>query len=221
MKDCIPRELLFMLPLSAFLISPSLLACVESPVVQLSEGSFEMLVEQLDRDFPGLESRTAIRHIKSFGHTVAHYAQVEFQPHRQESGADHYYSVGCKKSENGEWSCGEREERREIRFVDPDDHVRIADDIDAGFANRIAKSIRMELFIDQSGLYSYSKYGKIEVSIDPLDLTYIYKNHEGKYVAHAVAPGACEVHRIVVREIACGLNECAFEVVENEILHQA
>ena len=210
-----------LLPLSAFLISPSLLACVESAVVQLSEDSYEMLVEQLDRDFPEIDARTEIRHVDSFGYTVAHYAQVEFIPHRQESGADHYYSVGCRYSENGEWNCGERDERREVTFIGPDDSVRIADDIDADLAIRIAKSIRSELFIDPRGLYSYSMYGKTEVSTEPLNLTFIYRDYEGKYVANAAASGACKVHRIVVREIACGLDECAFEVVENEVLHQA
>lgn len=209
------------LPFSAFLISPSLLACVESPVVQLSEESYEMLVEQLDREFPEIDARTTIRHVKTFGYTVADYAQVEFQPHRRESGADHYHFVGCKYSENGEWTCGEREERREVAVVGPDDQVRIADDIEADFAIRITKSIRSELFIDQSGLYSYSKYGKTEVSTEPLNLTYIYKNDEGNHVANATVSGACKVHRIVVREIVCGLDECGFEVVENEVLHQA
>ncbi len=205
--------------IAAVFFSNSALACIELPVISLSEDSYEALVDYLDDQHPELDASKSIRDILSYGFDVANSALIEFEPHRVENGADVYHVFSCKLSSSAEWNCEDLEEKREVSFEKPIDRVRLADGVDADVASQILASIRNTIMIDGEGTYWFKQWDKVEESAGPLDIVSIFLDSEEQYVASAYTLTPCSSHRIRVKEIPCGLGSCAFDVVENTVMY--
>ena len=194
------------------------IACVSLPMTELTESDYGLLSARISQDFPRISAGQRMRSSDAYGFPSRKHVTIEYEPHRVEDGIQFYFAVDCS-FDSDEWVCVSIEERSGIQVDDSMDFVEIPASLNRDKAVRIVESIRREIVVDSDGRYSYSEWGSTRVSDQPLDILKIHSLDRETYTISAAEDILCAEHSIEVREVQCGVEDCSFEIVKNEIEH--
>jgi len=180
---------------------------------------YDELALYLDENYSKVSSSTLIRSLESYGFGDAFSAEIWFAPHDTTNEVESFYSLSCHHAPDDGFTCGDLDTLHSIAFSDPDDYVRITDELPAEVARKIITSVRESILADASGTYEFEEWGEKKTSDRPLDLLRIETVSPGHFNVYADSDASCTFHLIEVRESDCGLEQCSFEIVKNEVVH--
>ena len=212
-------RLIFAFGVIAAMASIPVAACVSWGKYELEANDLKNIIAFLNKNNFPVNSSTPIQFIKAYGLGSPYWAYISFAPYKTVNGAEIFYKVHCKKKQGG-WVCDEPEEKRGIRFSEPDDALEIDNTMDAMLATNIIRFVRDSIFVNKKGDYIAYTWEGPETFLGPLDILSISQEGE-EYIVKVNNEGICARHLIKVRRIQCGLPECDFEIISNKVEHYA